>query len=93
MITASFFHDYVKVGIGDSHCVVFHRPRDSNRAHVCQPICSGGASKVKFKLQTGIPEELLLAVLRLLKKYLMDDSVVIVEVTSQALRVSLWSAE
>ncbi|XP_048138242.1 serine/threonine-protein kinase ATM isoform X3 [Rhodamnia argentea] len=75
-----------RVGIGDSHCVVFHRPGEFNRAHVCQPICSGGASKVKLKLQTGIPEELLSAVLRLLKKYLMDDSVVIVEVTSQALR-------
>lgn len=86
------FPDYVKVGIGDSLCVVFHRPGDSNRAYVCQPICSGGASEMKLKLQAGIPEELLLAVLRLLKKYLMDDSVVIVEMTSQALRVSFWSA-
>lgn len=75
-----------RVGIGDSHCVVFHRPGYSSHVHICQPIYSGDASEMKFKLQTGMPEELLLAVLRLLKKYLMDDSVVIVEVTSQALR-------
>lgn len=39
-------------------------------------------------MDTGISEELMIALLKLLKKYLMDDSVKIVDVTSQALRVS-----
>ena len=37
---------------------------------------------------TGISDELLMAILKLLKKYLMDDSVKIIDMTSQALRVS-----
>jgi ataxia telangiectasia mutated family protein len=37
---------------------------------------------------TGISEELLIAILKVLKKYLMDDSVKILDMTSQALRVS-----
>lgn len=37
---------------------------------------------------TGISDEILMAILKLLKKYLMDDSVKIIDMTSQALRVS-----
>lgn len=37
---------------------------------------------------TGISDEILMAILKLLKKYLMDDSVKIIDMTSQVLRVS-----
>lgn len=77
-----------KVGIGDPHCVVFHLPGGSDGSHVCKYVNSESASEVNFSLNTSISDELLIALLKLLKKYLMDDSVVIVDVTSQVLRVS-----
>lgn len=79
-----------QVGIGDPHCVVFHLPRDSIYMHACRPINhgSGSATEFNFHLDAGIAEELLIAVLKILKKYLMDDSVQIVDMTSQTLRVS-----
>ncbi|GAY47387.1 hypothetical protein CUMW_104190 [Citrus unshiu] len=77
-----------RVGIGDPHCVVFHLPRDSIYMHACRPINhgSGSATEFNFHLDAGISEELLIAVLKILKKYLMDDSVQIVDMTSQTLR-------
>lgn len=39
-------------------------------------------------MDSGLSEELLIAVMQLLKKYLMDESVEIIEMASQALRVS-----
>jgi hypothetical protein len=63
-------------------------PGDSGHIHVCQPINNDSATAINFYTVTGISEELLIAILRLLKKYLMDDSVKIVDMTSQALRVS-----
>ena len=76
------------MGIGDPHSVVFHLPGDSNHLHVCGPISHNGASEIIFSMDTGISEELLTALLKVLKKYLMDDSVKIVDITSQTLRVS-----
>ncbi|KAF5476799.1 hypothetical protein F2P56_003496 [Juglans regia] len=75
-----------RVGIGDPHCVVFHFPGESSHMHVCGPINHDSATELNFHMVTGVSEELLIAVLRLLKKYLMDDSVKIVDMTSQALR-------
>ena len=40
-------------------------------------------------MDSGLSEELLVAVMKLLKKYLMDESVEIIEMASHALRVSL----
>ncbi|XVE54961.1 hypothetical protein DITRI_Ditri03aG0123000 [Diplodiscus trichospermus] len=74
------------VGIGDPHSVVFHLPRDSNHMHVCGPISPNGASDIIFSMDTSVSEELLIALLKVLKKYLMDDSVKIVDITSQTLR-------
>lgn len=76
-----------KVGIGDPHCVVFHLPGGSNGIHVCKYDSCESATEVNFSLNTSISDELLIALLKLLKKYLMDDSVVIVDMTSQVLRV------
>ncbi|KAM7471306.1 hypothetical protein LguiA_009489 [Lonicera macranthoides] len=41
---------------------------------------------MSFQMGTGISDELLVAVMRLLKKYLMDDSVQIIDLTSHVLR-------
>ncbi|OWM90493.1 hypothetical protein CDL15_Pgr014796 [Punica granatum] len=76
-----------RVGIGDPHCVVFHLPEGSSGIHVCEHVNSESASEVNFTLNTSISDELLVALLKLLKKYLMDDSVVIVDMTSQVLRI------
>nr|POF16890.1 serine/threonine-protein kinase atm [Quercus suber] len=76
-----------RVGIGDPHCVVFHLPGYSSHIHVCQPINHDTATEINFHMVTGISDELLMAILKLLKKYLMDDSVKIIDMTSQALRV------
>ncbi|PRQ24322.1 putative non-specific serine/threonine protein kinase [Rosa chinensis] len=75
-----------RVGIGDPHCVVFHLPGNSSNIHVCQPVNQGFSTEGTFPIDTGLSEELLVALLKLLKKYLMDDSVKIVDMTSQALR-------
>ncbi|XP_010663180.1 serine/threonine-protein kinase ATM isoform X4 [Vitis vinifera] len=74
-----------RVGIGDPHCVVFHLPGDYSQIHVCRPIHHDSGAEISFPLDTSISEELLLALMRLLKKYLMDDSVKIIDLTSQTL--------
>lgn len=80
---------FLQVGIGDPHCVVFHLPGDSNTIHIFRPAVNGSASEIDFKIETGISEDLLVELLKHLKRYLMDDSVKIVDMTSQVLQVSL----
>lgn len=65
----------MQVGIGDPHGVVFHLPIESKSLH-----------DHNFHLGMSISDELLVAIMRLLKKYLMDDSVKIIDMASQALR-------
>ncbi|KAG5562230.1 hypothetical protein RHGRI_005086 [Rhododendron griersonianum] len=43
--------------------------------------------KANFHLDTGISEDLLVSLMRLLKKYLMDDSVKIIDMMSQTIQV------
>ncbi|KAG7021451.1 Serine/threonine-protein kinase ATM [Cucurbita argyrosperma subsp. argyrosperma] len=82
--------DFVsRVGIGDPHCVVFHLPGESNSIHIFRPVVNSSASEIDFKIETGISEDLLIELLKHLKRYLMDDSVKIVDMTSQVLQVSL----
>ncbi|KAJ6760715.1 SERINE/THREONINE-PROTEIN KINASE ATM [Salix purpurea] len=79
--------DFVsKVGIGDPHSVVFHLPVDYGQMKVCQQLRITNPIEVNFNMDTGVSEELLIALLKLLMKYLMDDSVRIVDLTSQSLR-------
>ncbi|KAK6920707.1 Phosphatidylinositol 3-/4-kinase, catalytic domain [Dillenia turbinata] len=73
-----------RVGIGDPHCVVLRLPGDGAELLVNQSNCDG--SKIKSHMDSGISEELLLSLINLLKKYLMDDSVHTIDMTSQALR-------
>ncbi|KAK8518220.1 hypothetical protein V6N13_027695 [Hibiscus sabdariffa] len=75
-----------RVGIGDPHSVVFHLPGDSNHMHGRGPLSHNGASEIIFSMGSSVSEELLIALLKVLKKYLMDDSVKIVDITSQTLR-------
>ncbi|XP_019197259.1 PREDICTED: serine/threonine-protein kinase ATM isoform X3 [Ipomoea nil] len=83
----AFVSDFVsRVGIGDPHSVVFHLPGESRRKHIYGNINADGAAEHKFHLDSGISEELVIALLKLLKKYLMDDSVKIIDIASQALR-------
>lgn len=75
-----------RVGIGDPHSVVFHLSGEAGHIYVCRSInCSIGA-EMKVSMNTSIADELLTALLKLLKKYLMDDSVKVIDVTSQTLR-------
>ncbi|KAI9381278.1 hypothetical protein POPTR_015G076650v4 [Populus trichocarpa] len=79
--------DFVsKVGIGDPHSVVFHLPVDYGQMKVCQQLKITNPCEVNFNMDIGVSEELLIALLKLLMKYLMDDSVRIVDLTSQSLR-------
>lgn len=81
----------LQVGIGDPRSVVFHLPRDSSHIHVCGAVGQSGTSETNFKLDTVTSDELLVALIRILKKYLMDDSVKIIDLSSQTLRVSLFT--
>ncbi|XP_023004525.1 serine/threonine-protein kinase ATM isoform X2 [Cucurbita maxima] len=82
--------DFVsRVGIGDPHCVVFHLPGESNTIHIFRPVVNSSASEIDFKIETGISEDLLIELLKHLKRYLMDDSVKIVDMTSQVLQAVL----
>ncbi|XP_028092947.1 serine/threonine-protein kinase ATM-like isoform X1 [Camellia sinensis] len=77
-----------RVGIGNPHSVVFHLPGDSGQTHVCRPLNPDNSTEISFRMDTGISEELLISLMRLLKKYLIDDSVKIIDMTSQTIRVS-----
>ncbi|KAK9684733.1 hypothetical protein RND81_10G228300 [Saponaria officinalis] len=78
----AFLSDLVsKVGIGDPHSVVFHLP--GNSRHI---LSLRAVHNYNFELDAVASEELLVALIRKLKNYLMDDSVKIVDLSSQTLR-------
>ncbi|KAL8457793.1 hypothetical protein ACS0TY_035608 [Phlomoides rotata] len=74
-----------RVGIGDPHRVVFHLPGDSH-VHVSGTVKAVSPMDSSIHIDTGMSNEVLLALMRLLMKYLMDDSVEIIDMASQALR-------
>lgn len=78
----------MQVGIGDPHSVVFHLSRELGQAHFCPRLYHENSTEANFHLDTSISEELLVSLMRLLKKYLMDDSVKIIDMTSQTIQVS-----
>ncbi|CAI0398621.1 unnamed protein product, partial [Linum tenue] len=74
--------DFVsRLGVGEPHNVVFRPAREFNHRRVQQSTSDTG-TEISF----GISEDLLVELLRLLKKYLMDDSVRIVDMASQAIQ-------
>ncbi|KFK34114.1 hypothetical protein AALP_AA5G103600 [Arabis alpina] len=75
-----------RVGIGDPHTVVFHLPGEMGSLHDLQFASHNSGSKVRSFTENGISDETLIVLLKILKKYLLDDSVKIIDVTSQTLR-------
>ncbi|XP_048500072.1 serine/threonine-protein kinase ATM isoform X3 [Beta vulgaris subsp. vulgaris] len=75
-----------KVGIGDPRSVVFHLPGNSVHIHVCRASNGNFVSEMNIGLDTVTSEELLITLIRNLKKYLMDDSVEIIDLSSRTLR-------
>ncbi|KAL6583807.1 hypothetical protein OROMI_003096 [Orobanche minor] len=73
------------VGIVDPHRVVFHLPGESH-VHVARTVEAVNAADPSIHMDTGMSSEVLLVLMRLLKKYLMDDHVEMIDLSSQALR-------
>ncbi|KAI4336143.1 hypothetical protein L6164_014710 [Bauhinia variegata] len=71
------------VGAGDPHSVVFHLPEEAGRIDVGR---SKNTNNVIENFEISVSEEVLIVLMKLLKKYLMDDSVKIVDMASQTLR-------
>lgn len=81
----------LQVGAGDPHSVVFHLPEKSTQIRHCKSIDNSGIGEISCNVDACISEELLVVLMKLLVKYLMDDSVKIVDMASQTLRVSVFS--
>lgn len=83
----------MQIGIGDPHRVIFDLPVEfsympGSRVHKAKAT----AIEKDFYMDTGTSEELLCPLMRLLMKYLMDESVKIIDIAAQALRVSFKNA-
>ena len=78
----------LQVGAGDPYSVVFHLPGETSHLRLGKSIDISSAMEISSDLDACISEELLVVLLKFLMKYLMDDSVKIVDMASQTLRVS-----
>jgi ataxia telangiectasia mutated family protein len=77
----------MQAGISDTHQVIFHVPNLTQK-HPLQ-LQSGCTSKEdKLCSDYSISDDILVGLLKLLKTYLSDKSVEIIDVTSRTLRVS-----
>ncbi|EPS70319.1 hypothetical protein M569_04441, partial [Genlisea aurea] len=74
-----------KVGIRDPHRVSFYLPGESH-VHACGVLKNVIATESSLEASTEISSEVVLVLFRLFKKYLMEDSVQIIDITSQVLR-------
>ncbi|XP_074316262.1 serine/threonine-protein kinase ATM [Silene latifolia] len=75
-----------KVGIGDPRSVVFHLPGNLLHMSGLRAAHNSDLSRINFEFDAVASDELLVALIRKLKNYLMDDSVKIVDLSSQTLR-------
>lgn len=75
-----------RVGAGDPHSVVFHFPGVTSHIHVGKLMDSRNKMETGFNIDACLSEELLIVLMKFLKKYLMDDSVKIIDRASQTLR-------
>ncbi|XAR50182.1 Non-specific serine/threonine protein kinase [Bertholletia excelsa] len=75
-----------RVGIGDPHSVVFRLPGEFGLAHVCSPLNAETSRGMAVHMDKVLSEELLISLMRLLMKYLVDDCVKIIDMTSQAIK-------
>jgi ataxia telangiectasia mutated family protein len=75
-----------RVGAGDPHSVVFQLPGKSTHIHPCKSIDNCSTGETSYNIGVCISEELLVILMKLLMKYLMDESVKVVDMASQTLR-------
>ncbi|KAJ1418257.1 PIK-related kinase [Sesbania bispinosa] len=75
-----------RVGAGDPYCVVFHLPGKNSHILPRKSIGNSSTVDISSNIDAHISEELLVVLMKLLMKYLMDDSVKIVDMASQTLR-------
>ncbi|XP_057442948.1 serine/threonine-protein kinase ATM [Lotus japonicus] len=75
-----------RVGVGNPHNVVFHLPGKSGHIRPSKTIDFSSAAENSSNVDSYLSEELLGVLMKLLMKYLMDDSVEIVDMASQTLR-------
>ncbi|KAJ1684822.1 hypothetical protein LUZ63_016212 [Rhynchospora breviuscula] len=80
--TCSLAADFLsRIGISDPHHVVFGSPKDNYHKSA-----GSFSDKANFDTNLGVSEELLMQIVRLLKKCLSDNSVKIVDIASQTLK-------
>ena len=77
----------MQVGVGDPYAVTFHLPDDCNNGFSWSEGKDGDVV-VSINPEVGVCQELVTAIIKLLCQYLLDDSVLIVEMASKCLRVS-----
>ncbi|XP_072965614.1 serine/threonine-protein kinase ATM isoform X2 [Typha angustifolia] len=75
-----------RVGICNPYQVVFHLPERFYQKYPVQSSNNVCLKEPKFYTDNGVTEELLVDLIKLLRSYLLDVSVKIVDVTSQTLR-------
>ncbi|KAJ0962868.1 hypothetical protein J5N97_027990 [Dioscorea zingiberensis] len=75
-----------RVGIVDPYDVIFHLPGDPSQKHLSQPSYNDTSKDVNLHCESGVTDEILVDILRLLIKYLFDESVKIVDMASQTLQ-------
>jgi hypothetical protein len=75
-----------QAGISDAHQVIFRLPTTTENYSL--QLHTGSASKEdKLSTNYGISDDVLVGLLKLLKTYLSDESVEIIDAASQTLRV------
>ncbi|XP_042436712.1 serine/threonine-protein kinase ATM-like isoform X3 [Zingiber officinale] len=75
-----------RTGIGDPCHVVFHLPTMSTESHTSRSLDIVHLKEKSASSYSEVSDDLLIYLLRLLKKFLADDSVEIVDITSRTLR-------
>eukprot|EP01018_Ginkgo_biloba_P024682 Gb_40159 [translate_table: standard] len=75
-----------RIGIGDPYAVVFHLPADRSENAFHHLPGRDGDLDVSINPEVGVGEDLVIAVIKLLQQYLLDDSVQIVDLASKSLR-------
>ncbi|CAA7402290.1 unnamed protein product [Spirodela intermedia] len=75
-----------QVGIGDPHRIVFHLPGDTARNETFSKYGGSIVSNESILSDVGFSEEVLISLIRLLKKYFLDDGVTVVDLTSRTLQ-------
>lgn len=79
----------LQVGTGDPYSVVFHLHDTTSQFSLGKSIDTNSAIEISSDMDACLSEEHLVVLMKILMKYVMDDSVKIVDMASQTLRVSL----